>query len=1036
MAGDHRESLDRLRCQWDGEAGGWNDFLRRVRLAFEKTSRKKRHLLGPEVVGQLSGRAWVVTQEIDHRRLVRRDGVVYLLEFLREKLCETPIPDVGLRLEQLMLRLRRGPGVSMSTWAAQLRPSCRQLQIALARARRDQGVSQQPSSPTSTPSKPRSSRRQSRESEEEPHGEALIEADEVLETETVIEAPSDDGNPVASRTPASPSKSPTSPQRRRDRKDSDSDSSVKALEDMALWDRYEEKLEEALPSELLGWLLLRRAGLSAQGRLSVQAAAGNSLRLERVETAMRGMEEELLAHEAPRGPSQGPRRRTYWVEDMGQWSLLLADDEDMAEVLEGVGTRTVGTDPMVNMVCSDDFGYPDTWDASYEPNASYWGADGEVDEWEEDPTSYLTSEELQQVEEAYQVADGKLRSFVDARKAVKARHLSRGFYPFSPSSKGFHKGKGKSKGKGFGFGKGKYSKGSGSSPSSSPSMSMPILMNEGAAFAITPGQPGYSGCFICGDRNHQFRECPKRSSKGGSKGARPAMFLGGSETFMVEAEQERCPSDPSAPPHDEDPCVPSRPLLEDMVLAQDSLEDLSLDGFAVLDSGATETVSSLPALESLMRARHEVSGQQEVITVTSTPPERFKFGNGAHDMSASHILLPVTLGQKQVPMGVFTLDVQGVPLLIGIKTLRRLRAVLDCHHDVLVLGAVDPRRGVKLRRSPSGHLLLDLRRDLLVQSFSLTCPSSSFAALSKTSENYYSTGIGQVYMLSADEPQFSVQSSECVRAPAAPAVCGPLGAKPDKVLLASRDLETVPPPVDLGPEPSESDLMPSCRIILSLLALHGCRADCDSWRRSSFGGTCEELQFAGGDHRAATQDGSQAQGEEGSGLQVPASRLGSVSGGGCEGSPIQRAALQRGAPSSRILPGQPLGIEPVRPMGGVSNLQAAPQLHTASRMSCPSSSSRCFASGCGSCHQTRAAEPPDLEGQGDWLGSCREERRGQPKTKASPPGLRSETSSPQSPHTVIIDEAPETAMSTTPGRKAIRRQVETPEELEYAQRTA
>ena len=67
------------------------------------------------------------------------------------------------------------------------------------------------------------------------------------------------------------------------------------------------------------------------------------------------------------------------------------------------------------------------------------GVYGEGEDWlpDDDPSAVLSAEELAQVEEAYQAADSKLRSFVDARKAVRARHLSRGFYPFSPQSKGF-----------------------------------------------------------------------------------------------------------------------------------------------------------------------------------------------------------------------------------------------------------------------------------------------------------------------------------------------------------------------------------------------------------------------------------------------------------------------------------------------------------------------------------------------------------------------------------------------------------------------
>ena len=68
MAQEPKEDFSRLRCAWDGEPSTWMDFARRVRLAFERTARRKRHLLGPEVVSQLSGRAWTITQDIEHAR--------------------------------------------------------------------------------------------------------------------------------------------------------------------------------------------------------------------------------------------------------------------------------------------------------------------------------------------------------------------------------------------------------------------------------------------------------------------------------------------------------------------------------------------------------------------------------------------------------------------------------------------------------------------------------------------------------------------------------------------------------------------------------------------------------------------------------------------------------------------------------------------------------------------------------------------------------------------------------------------------------
>ena len=104
-----------LRCQWDGDASTYADYVRKVRLAFEKTRKRRRCQLGPELVSQLSGKAWIVTQEIDHKLLTQPSGAIYLIRFLEERLARVPIPDAGTRAEDLLLRLKRPMGMSMST---------------------------------------------------------------------------------------------------------------------------------------------------------------------------------------------------------------------------------------------------------------------------------------------------------------------------------------------------------------------------------------------------------------------------------------------------------------------------------------------------------------------------------------------------------------------------------------------------------------------------------------------------------------------------------------------------------------------------------------------------------------------------------------------------------------------------------------------------------------------------------------------------------------------------------------------------------
>ena len=93
---------------WDGDIATFPDYVRKVRLAFEKTRRR--------LVGQLTGRAWVIT----HERFTQPDGAGYLVEFLEEKLARVLVPDAGARAEELLVKLRRPqvclwrPGVQRS----------------------------------------------------------------------------------------------------------------------------------------------------------------------------------------------------------------------------------------------------------------------------------------------------------------------------------------------------------------------------------------------------------------------------------------------------------------------------------------------------------------------------------------------------------------------------------------------------------------------------------------------------------------------------------------------------------------------------------------------------------------------------------------------------------------------------------------------------------------------------------------------------------------------------------------------------------
>ena len=152
-------------------------------------------------------------------------------------------------------------------------------------------------------------------------------------------------------------------------------------------------------------------------------------------------------------------------------------------------------------------------------------------DWEETvhPASTF-SETPKQSEEAFPIQGPKSRLFVQARQAVKARNLSRGFYPFNPSIKGKPRFKGKGKGKGKGKSKG----------SSAPRPPVtPVLAATGDVFA-QPGDPSFTGCFVCGSKEHGWTSCPKRASggKGSGKGKSGRSYLAES-IFMIQSEGDK-----------------------------------------------------------------------------------------------------------------------------------------------------------------------------------------------------------------------------------------------------------------------------------------------------------------------------------------------------------------------------------------------------------------------------------------------------------------------------------------------------------------
>ena len=84
--------------------------------------------------------------------------------------------------------------------------------------------------------------------------------------------------------------------------------------------------------------------------------------------------------------------------------------------------------------------------------------------------------------------------------------------------------------------------------------------------------------------------------------------------------------------------------------------------------------------------------------------KRFKFGNAEERSAESFIMLPQKIHGQDTSLGIYTLDVPGVPILLGIRTMKKLGALIDVSAPSLVFTKVFPGVHIPLTRGKNGHL--------------------------------------------------------------------------------------------------------------------------------------------------------------------------------------------------------------------------------------------------------------------------------------------------------------------------------------------
>ena len=333
-----------------------------------------------------------------------------------------------------------------------------------------------------------------------------------------------------------------------------------------------------------------------------------------------------------------------------------------------------------------------TWweDEWYTPTSDGWIAYSEMKPWLEiDDLMVADPVAGKEVKDLYAAYEQKARTFREARDLVHQKGKSRGYYPLSPKGSNFGKGKSKSRPKG--------KKGSG--------MSMVVTpKGKGSNPSSPSSKPGYTGCFVCGDKGHDWRNCPKRGSSGSSS-SRPAGGAIGmvEEVFMVSA--------PSSSAADGATGNPSPQDLQRSILAATSCSGTHHRlGFGVIDTGATETVGSLEAIEYIMSCRSKTF-PGEMVGVDGSRKKRFRFGNAEERAAESYILLPQRVNGCGTNLGVYTLDVPEVPVLIGIRTMDKLGAVVNVRERYIEFTEIFPGTRIPLTRAQNGHLLINLCED-------------------------------------------------------------------------------------------------------------------------------------------------------------------------------------------------------------------------------------------------------------------------------------------------------------------------------------
>ena len=661
--------------EWDGEYHSFDEFAERCYWFRRGLRKSDRPLAVSRIIRKLKGSSWTLARRLNKHKLNSRKGLEHLLMMIKDKLLVPKVQEVGKYIKGYFEDLRCKRNETIAQYCNRERIVYHDMCKAIKNFEKGksslQGFSTgRDGSPGRTPRDRAPSRPRSRAASIV--GEVTGDVEDDYAEDLDEEGDGTTSERRARRVVPGEAIGSASRQPSRDRGPTSdwsvvesSDGSSEDLED-------EDDSLGILPDKIQGYILLARAGLSADQEREVQASAQNSLDRKDVENALRA----LYWDRRPVGrDDKAPRRGNFMGQDGED-----EQHEDLTSVSEG---------------WADDWSWGTPSTAYFSGTGEEW--DGYEDE-DEDEAQFADDDDYKCYMDAASTLKGAFvqmksaqRNMVQARAIMRDIKIGRGYDRPAPSGKG--KGKKGKKGK-FSGKTGHFSKGKGKGGGGK---------KGGKARRSATAD---DVCYTCGTAGHFGRDCPDK--------ARFGNFCGPESHWdhddWQSSEWEGSSQAGYWAGHAGYLCIKEACMKAGM--NQNSRPgSMYPTGEAYLDCGATDTFGGVEAVEDFSEEYTKRFKAAGVNIDTSDRPE-YIFGNGGQDAALCRADLQTWVHDAPTSIGVHAVDTSRVPILIGMNTLRKLGAVVDFDLGLAVFKNIDSNSIRQLPRHPSGLLALNLFEDL------------------------------------------------------------------------------------------------------------------------------------------------------------------------------------------------------------------------------------------------------------------------------------------------------------------------------------